>query len=64
MEKKKFLYLKVSRDKYELPEAVADSVSELARLCGVNAQSVFCRISHANQNGTWCCYRRIEIEEE
>lgn len=64
MEKKKFLYLKVSRDKYELPEAVAGSAFELAMMIGVKKDAVLCGIAHAKKNGTWSCYRRIEIEEE
>ena len=34
------LYLKVSKDKYELPQAVAGSLQELARMCGMNPKSV------------------------
>lgn len=34
------LYLKVTNDEYELPEAVADSAKELAELCGVAARTI------------------------
>ena len=29
------VYMRVSRDKYELPDAVSESIVELANLCGV-----------------------------
>ena len=35
------LYLEVTRDKYELPLAVADSSWELARLRHVNVANIF-----------------------
>ena len=38
----KYLWLRVSPDKYELPEAVADSLSDLARLCCVSPAAI-CR---------------------
>lgn len=33
--------MKVSRDKYELPEAIADSARELAKIVGVRTNTVF-----------------------
>ena len=38
----KYFWLRVSPDKYELPEAVADSLSDLARLCDVSPAAI-CR---------------------
>lgn len=38
---KEFLYLAVTNDKYELPIAVADSASELAKMLGIERQTVF-----------------------
>ncbi|MBQ8429096.1 MAG: hypothetical protein IJX30_03255 [Clostridia bacterium] len=35
------LYLKVTGDLYELPLAVADSVEELARMCGVSESTIY-----------------------
>ena len=34
------VYMKITRDKYELPEAVADSIIELARMCGVSWRTI------------------------
>jgi hypothetical protein len=41
MEKQeRYLWLKISRDKYELPEAVADTAAELARMLGVGKSAI------------------------
>ena len=34
------VYMRVSRDKYELPEAVSDSIIELANMCHINWRSI------------------------
>ena len=34
------LYMKISNDEYELPEIIADSISELARKCNVHYNTV------------------------
>ena len=35
------VYMRVSRDKYELPEAVSDSIIELANMCHTNWRSIY-----------------------
>lgn len=40
--KSKYLWLRVTPDKYELPVVVADSLSDLARLCCVSPAAI-CR---------------------
>ena len=39
------LYLEVTKDRYELPVAVADSAYELARMRGVNVTSILHAVS-------------------
>lgn len=34
------LYLRVGKDKYELPLAVADSTQELAKKCGISYKTI------------------------
>ena len=34
------VYMKITKDKYELPEAIADSIIELARMCGVSWRTI------------------------
>lgn len=57
------LWICVSRDKYELPMVVADSVEELATICGVKVQSIRSMISHHKKDGTPTKYYRVEVEE-
>lgn len=55
------LYMKVTRDKYELPVAVADSKSELACMVGVAPSSV----CHALERG-WkkSTYVAVEVDDD
>ena len=39
--------MKVSNDKYELPEAVADSADELAKMCNVSKCTIYETMSRA-----------------
>lgn len=39
------VYMKVTKDRFELPIVVADSAYELARLCGVNVSTIMHSIS-------------------
>lgn len=62
------VYMKVTRDKYELPIAIADTVGELAKMTGASKETIFSNISHQKsgriKNGS---YKRIDIgdvEEE
>ena len=55
----KFLYMKVSKDKYELPVAVAESVDELARMTGNTKKSIYSMVSR-NTGG----YRKVEVMED
>lgn len=47
---KEFLYLAVTNDKYELPIAVADSASELAKMLGIERQTVFVNLCRPAKN--------------
>lgn len=35
-----YIWMKITKDKFELPVAVADSCEELADICGVSAYTV------------------------
>lgn len=39
------VYMKVTKDRFELPIVVADSAYELARLCGVNVSVILHSVS-------------------
>lgn len=59
------LYMKVTRDKYELPLAVADSPAQLARILGLhNSGMINSAISHAIHDGRRSMYVKVVIDEE
>lgn len=63
--KRNVVYLKVSHDKYELPLAVADSVKELSRICGVpenNISSLISKYEHGVMK--WTSYRKVVIPDD
>lgn len=53
------LYIKYSKDPPGLPEAVAESKSELARLLGVSINSVISSYSHGRST-----FVEVEVEDE
>lgn len=53
------LYIKTTTDKYELPVAVEDSPTKLAKKLGLNANSVITMCSKGVSG-----YYRVQIEEE
>lgn len=58
------LYMKVSRDKYELPEAVAGTIRELAKLLGVKTNTVHHYFYLQNKYGMNCGYVKVEVDDE
>lgn len=62
------VYMAVSKDKYHLPIAVADTARELARLTGVKTETIYSEIArfksgklHGQRNQR---FFRIELEDE
>ena len=53
------LWLKVSADKYELPEAVAETSTELGRMTGKNPLTIRSLV-----RGKKTVWKRIEVQEE
>lgn len=58
------LYLEVTTDKYELPVAVADSPSELARIRNVSTNTVNSAISHEKAGVHKSKYKKVVVEDE
>lgn len=58
-----FLYIIKTRDKYELPLAVYDSLKELSKATGTKRSTISSYISHT-KNGTksFCKYERVEVD--
>ena len=59
----KYVYMKVSKDKYRIPEVVADSLKELAEKCGTTSGSIASYISHAKKQGKEIKYIKVKIKD-
>lgn len=57
-------WMRVTRDKYELPIAIADTAKQLAEICGVTTNSIYSAYCRVNRNGGFTAYKRIELEDE
>ena len=55
------LYLKVTKDRYELPVAIADSKAELADMLGVDRTSVYKGLKH---HKGMSMYVKVEVEDD
>lgn len=63
--KSKYLYLLVTKDKYELPIMVEDSPTELARKCGVTTSAIISNAAKAERGGViQSRWRRVLIEDD
>ena len=61
----KKIYMMVTRDEYELPILITDSIDELAEKTGKSKNSILSSISHyLSGRYPYSPYRRIEIEED
>lgn len=58
------VYMKVSKDKYELPEAVADSIKEMAVLQGITPNAIHSAFSQEKNNGIKCRFVKVEIDDD
>ena len=65
------LWMEITNDEYELPVAVADTASELAKLRGTNRGAIYSALSKYakrqiknKEKVPFCRYRKIEIEED
>ena len=57
------VYMQVTKDDYELPVAVADSITELAEILGCKASRIYCSMHHAKKRGHRTPYVKVEIGE-
>lgn len=58
------LFMKVTKDKYELPIAVAESVHELSLMTGDKKMSIWNAIGHRNRTGYKTAYVRVEVDDD
>ena len=60
-----YVYMKITKDKYELPVAVAESTTELAKICGLkNSGSVRSMINEPIRLGFRPTYIKVEVTED
>lgn len=57
------IWMRVSKDDYELPEVIALSAAELARLTGVQPCTIYTCMRSARQHGGRSQYVRVDIDE-
>ena len=55
---KMFVYMKVTKDKYELPIAVANTVRELAAILGISENCISSSMSHERAGKSISPYKK------
>lgn len=59
-----YVYMKITKDVYELPVAIAESTTELAKICGLNGSgSVRGRINDAIRLCRKSQYIKVDVSE-
>ena len=57
------VWIKVSADKYELPEVIVDTAQELAEICGTTTNNISSWNSKHKAGKLRAKYLKVEIEE-
>jgi len=61
----KKLYIAVSKDEYELPIAVADTPTELARMVGVSRKTIYNQLNRSRHGKIkQAIYKAVEVDDE
>lgn len=58
-----YVYMEITKDKYELPVAIASTESELAKLCKTTVIAVKSGISKRRCTGKWSRFVKVDVEE-
>ena len=58
------IYMKVTKDRYSLPVAVADSPKELAALCGVSPNAIYLGLSHEKRGDWKSPYVKVVVDDD
>ena len=62
MNKKNILWMQVSKDEYELPLAVADTASALAKICGVTENAIKSGVCHREKGRRNGCFVKVYLD--
>ena len=59
-----FVYMKVTKDEYELPLAVADTIPKLAEMVGAKKQNIDDSMTNAKKLGRRTQYKKVDIGDD
>ena len=59
----KVLWMKITKDEYELPVAVAETAAELARMLNVSVDTIYSATSRRRNRGDKTAFVKVEVEE-
>ena len=59
----KVLWMKITKDEYELPVAVAETAAELARMLNVSVDTIYSATSRRRNKGDKTAFVKVEVEE-
>ena len=59
----KVIWMKITKDEYELPVAVADTAAELARMLNVSVDTIYSATSRRRNRGDKTAFIKVEVEE-
>ena len=59
-----YVYMEITKDKYELPVAIARSEPELAKICKTTVIAVKSGISKRRCHGKWSRFIKVDVEED
>ena len=58
-----YIWIKTTKDEYELIVELADTAVELAAKCGVTANMIYNYICRSKKSGKKCIYQKVAIDE-
>ena len=56
-----YVYMQVTKDEYELPLAMADSIPKLAEMIGIKTQSIYDSMKNAKKLGRKTPYKKVDV---
>lgn len=59
-----YVWMEVTRDKYEFPVCVASTATELARILGKSESTIYNAIYRARGRGGRCRYVKVPLQED
>ena len=60
----KAIWMKITKDEYELPLAVAESATDLARMLGVSVDTIYSATSRRRNHGDKTAFIKVEVKDD